>query len=188
MNYLELQIIFNSVSACLCYDSNNIHTSHPQFSSHINECSWPLQKLKAYTAMYSELFTAVKLILLLLLCLTTALLDMYMGLCPALWSCRNLPIRAEPDTFSVSAQFSKWMSIINSIVSIVTCIEWRTQSLPCWGKQALLPGKWTWMLSDHLSSDWFPVQWGDSETSNYKCIHKMYQDNRCQEMECIITM
>jgi len=134
-----MQIIFNSVSACLYYnDSSNTHASHPQFSSHINECSWPLQILKAYTLisyiMYSGLFMAVKLVLLLLLCLTVALLDMYRGLCPALWSCRNWLIRAESDTFSVSTQFFKWMSIINSIVSIVTCIDWRTQSLPCWGK------------------------------------------------------
>jgi hypothetical protein len=163
MNYSEMQIIFNSVSACLCYDSSNTHASHPQFSHHINECSWPLQKLKAYTpisyTMYSELLTAVKLILMLLLCLNVTLLDMYIGLCPALWSCRNWRIRAEPDTFSVSAQFSKWMSIINSTVATVTCVDWRTQSLPCWGKQVLLPGKWPLMLSDHLSSDRLPVQW-----------------------------
>jgi hypothetical protein len=81
MNYSEMQIILNSVSACLCYnDSSNTHASHPQFSS--------LQKLKAYSLisyiMYSGLFMAVKLILLLLLCLTVALLDMYRGMCPAL--------------------------------------------------------------------------------------------------------
>jgi len=171
-------------------DSSKTHASHPQFLSHINECNWPLQKLKADTLisyiMYSKLFTAVQLILLLLLCLTFALLDMYIGLCPALWSCRNWPTRAEPDTFSVSAQFSEWMSIINSIVSIVTCTGWRTQSFPCWGTQALLPGKWTLMLSDHLSSDWFPVQWtgweGYFERSIYKCTHNMFQDNWCQQI------
>jgi hypothetical protein len=59
--------------------------------------------------MNSKLFTAVQLILLLLLCLTVALLDMYTGLRPALWSCRNWPIRAEPDTFSVSAVF--WVDV-----------------------------------------------------------------------------
>jgi hypothetical protein len=67
-----------------------------------------LRHALSYHITYSELLMAVKLILLPLLSLTPALLDMYIGLCPAL-ICRYGPIRAKSNTFSVSAKFSKWM-------------------------------------------------------------------------------